>query len=112
MDAHTKFIWLYLLQTKSQAFTTFVHFKTMVENQFNTKIKGIQSDGGKEYSPFTKYLISHGIPHRLSCPYTSEQNDSAERKHRHITEIGLTLLANASMPLRFGVRHFRLLLLL
>lgn len=73
MDACTKFIWIYLLHTKSQAFSTFVHFKTMVENQFSLKIKAFQSDGGREYSPFTCYLTSYGIQHRLSCPYTSEK---------------------------------------
>lgn len=38
---------------------------------------------------------------RLTCPYTSKQNRRAERKHRHILETGLTLLAQASMPLKY-----------
>jgi hypothetical protein len=41
-----------------------------------------------------------GITHHASCPHARQQNGSAERKHRHIVEVGLALLANASMPLR------------
>lgn len=79
----------------------------MIENQLGMKIKGFQSDGGLEYSPFTKYLNSFGITHRFSCPYTHEQNGSVERKHRHITEMGLTMLANAHMPLKFWGEAFQ-----
>lgn len=106
IDACTKFTWIYLIQYKSQAFSCFIHFKTMVERQLETRIKSLQTDGGKEYVAFSKYLSTHGIMHRVSCPYTHEQNGSAERKHRHITEVGLTLLANASMPLKYWGEAF------
>jgi hypothetical protein len=47
-----------------------------------------------------------GISHQVSCPHARQQNGSAERKHRHIVEIGLALLANASMPLKFWDEAF------
>lgn len=34
--------------------------------------------------------MQHGIKKEFSCPSTSEQNGVSERKHRHITETGLT----------------------
>ena len=37
----------------------------------------------------------------MSCPHTHQQNGAGERKHRHIVETGLTLLAHASVPFRF-----------
>ena len=37
----------------------------------------------------------------MSCPHTHQQNGVAERKHRHIVETGLALLAHASVPFRF-----------
>ena len=37
----------------------------------------------------------------MSCPHTPSQNGHAERKHRHITETALTLLAHSSMPLKY-----------
>ena len=43
------------------------------------------------------FFIAQGIYHRLTCPHTSRQNGIAERKHRHIQEMGLTLLAQSSL---------------
>ena len=37
----------------------------------------------------------------MSCPHTHQQNGSAERKHRHIVETGLTLLAHVAVLFRF-----------
>jgi hypothetical protein len=42
----------------------------------------------------------------VSCPHTNQQNGSTERKHRHIVEIGLSLLAHASMPGKFWDEAF------
>jgi histone deacetylase 1/2 len=47
-----------------------------------------------------------GIAHRVSCPHAHQQNGSAERKHRHIVEVGLSLLANSFMPLKFWDEAF------
>jgi len=41
------------------------------------------------------------IAHRVSCPHTHQQNGLAERKHRHIVETGLALLAHAHVPIKF-----------
>ena len=60
----------------------------LAENQFNTKIKGLQTEGGGEYKGLVPLLQSCGIQHRVSCPYTPQQNGMAKRKHRHITEMG------------------------
>jgi len=73
----------------------------MVENQFNTKIKVIQCDGGGEYKLVQRIASESETIFRMFCPYTSQQNGRAKRKHRHIVELGLTLLAQAKMP-----RHY------
>jgi hypothetical protein len=39
-------------------------------------------------------------------PSCSSKNGSAERKHHHIVEVGLALLANASMPFKFWDEAF------
>ena len=61
----------------------------------------MQSDWGGEFRAFTKFFEEHGITHRIICPHTHHQNGTVERKHRHLTEVGLTLLAQASMLLKF-----------
>uniref|UniRef100_A0A8R7QTF3 Integrase catalytic domain-containing protein n=1 Tax=Triticum urartu TaxID=4572 RepID=A0A8R7QTF3_TRIUA len=52
------------------------------------------------------YFRRTGISHRVSCPHTSQQNGIAERKHRHLVETGLALLAHSSLPLRFWDEAF------
>lgn len=106
MDSYSRYTWIYFLKTKSKAFDTFLKFKFMVELQFNTKIKTIQSNGGGEFQTISKYLLSQGIIHHKSCPHTPEQNGTAKRKIRHIVETGLTLLATASLPLKFWDEAF------
>lgn len=91
-------MWIYFLKRKSEAFAAFVKFKAMVELQLGTKIKVIQSDWGGEFRAFSTLLQQYGILHRVICPHTHEQNGVIERKHMHVTEMGLTLLVNASMP--------------
>jgi len=101
VDAHSRYTWIFPLKLKSHTFTTFQNFKNMVELQYNLPIKSVQTDGGGEFRPFTQFLTSLGITHRLTCPHTHHQNGSVERKHRQIVETGLTLLANAKLPLYY-----------
>jgi hypothetical protein len=108
VDDYNRFTWLVPLVSKSQVFSSFVKFKLLVEKQFNTSIKQFQSDNGGEYTSnqFKQYLNQHGILHRLTCPYTSQQNGIAERKHRHIVELGLTLLAQSGLSSKHWVDSF------
>lgn len=65
----------------------------MVELKFNCKIKSVQSDDGGEFRPFTKYFIELWIIHRFTSPHAHHQNGMVERKHHHMVETGLSLLA-------------------
>ncbi|KAK9079893.1 hypothetical protein SSX86_001566 [Deinandra increscens subsp. villosa] len=76
----------------------------MAERQFQTKLKSVQTDWGGEFCSLSSFFLNLGIRHRLSCPHTSEQNDTVERRHRHVVETGLTLLAQSHVPRRFW--HF------
>jgi histone deacetylase 1/2 len=66
----------------------------------------MQTDWGGEYGKLNHFFQKLGITHHVSCPHAHQQNGSAERKHRHIVEVGLALLANASMPLKFWDEAF------
>jgi hypothetical protein len=68
---------------------------------FNKKILAIQTDWRGEYHKLNSFFTKIGISHLVSCPHTHQQNGAAERKHRHIVEVGLSLLARASMSLKF-----------
>jgi len=79
VDAHTRFTWIYLLKNKSETLDVFKQFRAMVVTQFNLPIKAVQSDGGGEFTPFTKFLIDSGIVQRLICPHTHHQNEVVDR---------------------------------
>ena len=84
----------------------FITFHKLAENQFQTKLQALQTNNGGEYHAFLPYLRDNSIQPRFTYPYTHQQNGVVERKHRHIAEMGLTLLAYAKMPLKFWVETF------
>lgn len=61
----------------------------------------LQFDWGGEYRPYTNFLSQNEIIFRHSYPYTHHQNELVERKHKHIVELRLILLAQAELPFTF-----------
>ena len=49
IDEHTRHMWVYLMRDKSEVFSLFVTFYNMISNLFDTKIKILHSDQGREY---------------------------------------------------------------
>lgn len=73
---NSHFLFVYPMKHKSEVFKHFLSYKLMVENQFNTIIKILRTDGGKEYCnpQMSQFLDLDGIIHQISCPYTLKQN--------------------------------------
>ncbi|KAB2606067.1 hypothetical protein D8674_005784 [Pyrus ussuriensis x Pyrus communis] len=44
---------------------------------------------------------SKGMIHRISCPYTPQQNGLVERRHRHVVETAITLMHAAGLSQEF-----------
>ena len=97
----TRFVWIYPLRFKSETTTVVLHFIAMVERQFNSNLKCLQTDYGGEYRCLIPHLQSCGIEVRHPCPYTHQQQGRVERKHGHIVELGLTRLAKATRDLKY-----------
>jgi histone deacetylase 1/2 len=100
IDDFSKFSWIYVLKKKSDVFQVFHNFQQL-ERQFDRKILTMQSDWGGEYEKLNSLFQKIGIEYHVSCHHAHQKNSFAKRKHRHIVEVGLALLANASMPLKF-----------
>ena len=105
--AFSKFTLLFLLRQKSEAREVFKTFKSLVELQFNHKIKVLQSDWGEEFRPFSNLLSSFGILHRHPCLHAHAQNGAVECQHRYIVEHGLVLLAHYGLSSRYWDEAFR-----
>jgi histone deacetylase 1/2 len=93
-----------LLQKRSDVYQAFLNFQQFVERKFGRKIITMQKYWGGEYEKLHSFFQKGGITHHVSCPHAHQKNGYAERKHRHIVEVGLSLLANAYMPLKFGMK--------
>nr|CAC37623.1 copia-like polyprotein [Arabidopsis thaliana] len=108
VDDFSRFSWFFPLRMKSKFISVFIAYQKLVENQLGTKIKEFQSDGGGEFTSnkLKEHFREHGIHHRISCPYTPQQNGVAERKHRHLVELGLSMLYHSHTPLKFWVEAF------
>ncbi|KAG8498357.1 hypothetical protein CXB51_006727 [Gossypium anomalum] len=99
VDMHSRYTWIYFLKSKAEVLQCFLQFKQMVSIQFGRTIKSLQSDWGGEYQSLSIELARLGIQHRVTCPYTSEQNGVAERKHRQVIDMGLTLYGSSWLAL-------------
>jgi IS30 family transposase len=101
IDDYSKFSWIYPLKFKSEVFQKFVEFQRLVECPIDRKVITVQTGWGGEYQKLHGFFSKIGITHHVSCPYAHQQNGLPEWKHRHIVEVGLSLLAHASMPLKY-----------
>ena len=78
----TKYAYVDLLKSKSDAFKKFKEFLREVENQFSRKIKILRSDRGREYESieFNSFVQSLGIIHETTPPYSPASNGVIERE--------------------------------
>jgi hypothetical protein len=86
-------------------FVSVIIFSTWLNNNFTKRSSPSKLIGGG-YQKLTPFFQRIGITHHVSYPHTHQQNGSTKRKHRHIVEVGLSLLAHACMPLKFWYEAF------
>ncbi|GJT45233.1 putative RNA-directed DNA polymerase [Tanacetum coccineum] len=101
VDDFTRAVWVFLLRGKDEVFQNIVTFFNLVKNQFNKSIKTFRSDNGTEFINLNmeRFCKDNGILHQTSCPYTPQQNGIAERKHRHLLNVGRALMFQGGIPL-------------
>lgn len=100
IDDHTRVTWVYLLHNKSEASHIFKVFHKMIQTQFQSQIRVLRTDNGKEYfnSILSDYLLENGIQHQSSCVDTPQQNGVSERKNRHLLEVARALMFTMHIP--------------
>lgn len=108
IDDFSRFHWIYPMTTRAESIVCFKHFKQLNENLLSCKIKTFQTDGALELvqGSLRKFLDDSGIAVCVSWPHTPQQNGVAERKHRHITDMGNTMAFQACLPKFFWYDSF------
>jgi hypothetical protein len=61
VDTFTKYTWVYFLKTKADALNAFSQFLALVQNQFQSTIKALQSDWGENLDLLPTYSITLGF---------------------------------------------------
>ena len=94
------FTLVYLMKLKFEAKHLIQNFVSLIETQFGTTIKNIQSDNGLEfYLPL--FYASKDIIHQTKCVEWPQQNGVVERKNQHILGVARSLLFQSSLPKNF-----------
>ncbi|CAN1304210.1 Retrovirus-related Pol polyprotein from transposon TNT 1-94 [Linum perenne] len=103
VDDYSRFTWVFFLANKSDCFSVFKTFALQISNSLSSKIIGIRSDHGGEFSSleFETFLKLQGISHSFSAPRTPQQNGVAERKNRALLDLSRTMMLDHSTPKYF-----------
>ena len=96
VDDFTRYTWIILLQSKSDAPEHIEALCTRLQNEKSLKIDRIRNDHGKEFenSYMESFCTRSGISQEFSAPITSQQNGVVERKNRVIQEMATAILHN------------------
>ncbi|GJX41925.1 ribonuclease H-like domain, reverse transcriptase, RNA-dependent DNA polymerase [Tanacetum coccineum] len=83
VDDYSRYMWVYFLNTKDQAFDTFKEYKSIVEKELRTTLKMLRTDRGGEFTSneFTQYCKENGIARQLTAPYSPQQNGAEAVRH-------------------------------
>ncbi len=99
IDDKSRYVWLYVLKSKSEVFSKFREWRAMVEIETGQKLKALRSDNGGEYTStaFNNYLRTEGIRHELTIPRNPQQNGVAERFNRTLMESTRSMLVESGL---------------
>ena len=89
------------MKEKSEVFSKFKEYKSLVENQTDRKIKILRSDNGGEFTSkeFKELCRESRIERELSTPYNPQHNGVAKRKSRTIMEATKAVLHDQDIPM-------------
>lgn len=76
VDDYSRFMWVYFLKSKDEAFKAFKVFRTQVQKHLEKRIKIFRTDRGGEFTSneFKEYCEGSGIERHLTTPYTPQRN--------------------------------------
>ena len=101
IDDYSRFTWVFFLSAKSETPELLKRFIILIENQLNSKVKGIRSDNGTEFKNvfMDHFCTEKGILHQYSSVRTPQQNGVAERRNRTLIDAARTFLCESNLPI-------------
>ncbi|GJU68019.1 putative zinc finger, CCHC-type containing protein [Tanacetum coccineum] len=116
IDDYARYMYLFLIDEKSESLDMFKTFKAEVKNQFDRKIKVVRLDRGGEYygrhtdvgqalGSFFTFCKDLGIINQYTMLGTPQQNGVAERRNHTVMDMVHSMLTNSNFLNFFGLRH-------
>ena len=101
IDKFIKWVKVYAISRKSDAFKAFHDYITKHERLTNKKHKYFRTDNGIEFNEISKYCKENGINHQKTAPYAHEQAGLGERINLILLDKIRSLLFTAKLNLKF-----------
>ncbi|KAD4179568.1 hypothetical protein E3N88_28159 [Mikania micrantha] len=100
VDDFSRFMWVYIIRSKDQAYEAFCKFKSVAESEFGCKVKALRTDRGAEFtsSRFEQLCSEDGIQRYLTAPYTPQQNGVVERKNQTVLGATRSMMKAMNLP--------------
>ena len=91
----------YIIKRRKEVLSCVQQFVTEVTTQYDTPLKVLRTNNTVEFtqSGVAALCTAREILYQTTCPYTSQQNGIAERKHRHLLDMVRTLLVGMNVPM-------------
>uniref|UniRef100_A0A1X7VSJ8 Integrase catalytic domain-containing protein n=1 Tax=Amphimedon queenslandica TaxID=400682 RepID=A0A1X7VSJ8_AMPQE len=99
----TRYVWIYPLKYKSEAFEKFREWKAKTELETGKKLKVFRSDSGGKFTSkeFECFLKKEGIKNQLTVPKCPQQNGTAEQMNRTLVKMVRSMLSHFKLPHKF-----------
>ena len=103
VDEKNRFMWLILLQAKSEAIEAIKRIQARAETEYGKKMRVLHTDRGREFTSvsFDKYCDELGMQWHLTTMYFPQQNGVVDDQNQTIVRTAKSLLMTARMPERF-----------
>ena len=90
-------VWVFFLKHKSDVFSTFKDWKTMIEKQIGRQVKCLRADNGLEFcsNEFNTLCKKEGIVRHRVARHTPQQNGVEKHMNRTSMEKVRCILSNA-----------------
>lgn len=103
VDDCSRFMWIFLLKGKGEAFEVFKRFKKLAESESGERLKCFRTDRGGEFNSaeFKKYCEEKGVKRHFTAPFSPQQNGVVERRNQTVLEMARCIMKSKSVPAEF-----------
>jgi len=103
LDDFSRFGWIIFITNKYETFEKFTLWYNRISNIFNTKIKYIRTDNGKEFKnkSFEQFCQTNGIIQQFTVPFNPAQNGRSERFNGTLIYCAKSLLNESKLSHNF-----------